>query len=404
LLPGLPRTWRGLHTLQLGADPARSVLLDLPDPRAADLLDLLDGSRPERVILRRASGLGISAAEIRALLDTLHTAGLLLPASRLLPPALPDECRRRLTGEAAALALGGVPAPARPLRRRVAARVVVRGSGRLGAAVAVALVQAGVGHVHADLPGTVTAAELPGGPLHGADVGTPRSAAVTAALLRAAPTAETRSVRRGTASLVVQLGHEQPAALLAAGHLRRRQPHLALAVHDGVAVVGPFVPATGAPCLNCVDLHRRERDPEWPGHPAGSPATVEPCTVTTLLAATAYATAEALTFLDGGTPETTGAAVEITAPGRFRRRTWPPHPACGCGPRPRTRSLAGNHLSAAGRGPAPLPAAAALTRRARETRCPPPPAGPPESVANSRPETAAGQPSSHCGMGCNAPR
>jgi hypothetical protein len=61
---------------------------------------------------------------------------------------------------------------------------------------------------------------------------------------------------------------------------------------------------------------------------------MQPCTVATLLAATAYATAEALMFLDGATPETLGAAVEITAPGRFRRRSWPPHPACGCTRRP----------------------------------------------------------------------
>jgi len=41
-------------------------------------------------------------------------------------------------------------------------------------------------------------------------------------------------------------------------------------------------------------------------------------------------THEALTFLDGGTPETLGAEVVITTPGHTRRRTWAPHPACGC--------------------------------------------------------------------------
>lgn len=343
LLPGLPRSWRGPHTLQLGSGPARSVLLDLPDRRAAEVLDLLDGSRPESAVLSRCTALGIPIADARALLDTLHAAGLLFPAPRLLPPSLPAASRRRLAGEATALALRGAPSPARLLRRRAAARVLVSGSGRLGAPLAVTLAEAGVGHVYPDLSGTVTAAELPGGPLREADIGAPRAAAVTSALLRAAPAVEIRAVRRGTATLVVHAGHDQPAALLAAGHLSRRQPHLAIAVHDGVAVVGPFVPATGAPCLNCVDLHRRDRDPEWPGHPAGAPATAaEPCAVATLLAATSYAAAEILTFVDGGAPETLGAAVEITAPGRFRRRTWPPHPACGCGPRrPSRRPPAG---------------------------------------------------------------
>src|SRR5919107_156279 len=198
----------------------------------------------------------------------------------------------------------------------------------LGAAIAVALAEAGVGHVHPDLAGPVTPGELAGGPLRGADVGRFRGEAVSAALRRAAPGVETRPVRRGAASVVIQLAYDQPETVLATAYASRRQPHLAVAVREGVAVIGPFVPATGGPCLHCVDLHRRDRDAGWPG--AVIPDDAEPCGVATVLAAAAYATGEVLTFLDGGSPETLGAAVEIPTPGRFRRRTWPPHPACGC--------------------------------------------------------------------------
>ncbi|WP_412744759.1 ThiF family adenylyltransferase [Krasilnikovia sp. MM14-A1004] len=357
LLPGVPRIWRGSHTLQLGLDPGRAILLELPDPRTAALLDLLDGTRPERVVLARAAALGVPPDDARTLLDALHTAGYVLAGRNLLPSALPADTRDRLTGEAAALALRRtgppprVPAPststpARTLRRRAAAQVVVAGRGRLGAPIAVALAAAGVGHVDPDLPGHVSRADLPGGPLTSDDVGTPRRAAVAAAVRRAAPEARTGPVRRGQATLVVQLGHDQPAALLAAAHAARRQAHLAVTVQDGVAVVGPLVPPAGGPCLNCLDLHRRERDTGWPGAAPG-PGAAEPCAVTTLLAATAYAAAEALTYLDGGIAETLGGAVEIGAPGRIRRRTWPPHPDCGCS---RTR---GARRLPAGRDPAP---------------------------------------------------
>ncbi|MBB4737324.1 hypothetical protein BJY16_000783 [Actinoplanes octamycinicus] len=332
LIPGLTRVWRGPAELQLGLDPARAVRLELPDPRLARVLDLLDGHRPERQVLLHAAQLGVPPDEARQLLDLLHRAGLVLPAAALLPAGLPSDQRRRLTGEAAALALGApLASPARVLRRRRAARVVVTGRGRLGATVAVALAEAGVGHVHPDLSGMVGPGDLAGSPLTAADLGDPLHTAVAAAIQRAAPGTEVREVRRAPVALVVQLAHDQPVALVAAGHAARRQPHLAVRIRDGAAVVGPFVPAAGRPCLHCLELHRRDRDPGWPGAPAPpGPAAGEPCAVATVLAATGFATAEVLTFLDGGTPETLGAAVEISAPGRFRRRSWKPHPGCAC--------------------------------------------------------------------------
>jgi hypothetical protein len=328
LIPGLPRVWRSAHTLQLGLDPARAVLLDLPDPRAARVLDLLDGRRPERLVLARAAEWGVSPEDVRTLLETLHQAGLVVAGHTLVPATLGDDARRRLTGEAASLALARVPSPAQKLHRRAAAKVLITGQGRLGAAIAVALAEAGVGHIHPDLAGPVTPAELAGGPLRGTDVGRVRGAAVSDALRRAAPGVETHLVRRGAASVVIQLAYDQPETVLATAYASRRQPHLAVAVREGVAVIGPFVPATGGPCLHCVELHRRDRDAGWPG--AVIPDGAEPCGVATVLAAAAYATGEVLTFLDGGSPDTLGAAIEIAAPGRFRRRTWPPHPACGC--------------------------------------------------------------------------
>jgi hypothetical protein len=455
LLPGLARIWRDPHTLQLGLDPARAVLIELPDPGAARILDLLDGTRPERVVLAHATADGLSADDAVSLIDALHATGFVLAAPSLLPSALPDAARRRLSSEAAALALrqapgirglhppgrsrgptevsaadgpseprsrhreaGAPPAeappaqtsgaqtppaqtpptrmsgaqtppalksptqqqsgaqtsaarmspaqmsgaqmsgaqmsgahmtpahmtPAQILRRRMGARVTISGRGRLAAPVAVALAEAGVGHLDPDVPGAVTTAELPGGPLRAADVGRSRSEAIAQAVLAVAPETDTHSVRRGGASLVVQLGFEQPVALLAASHVGRRQAHLAVMIRDGSVMIGPLVRSTGRPCLNCVELHRRDRDAGWPTPGVTPGNAVEPCAVTTLLAAAAFAAGEVLEFLDGGTPQTLGAAVEISGPGRFRRRTWPPHPGCTCAGRPR-RSAEVKHMA-----------------------------------------------------------
>jgi len=329
LIPGLPRVWRGPGELQIGSDPARALLLHLPDPRCERVLDLLDGTRSERLVMIRAAEFGVPAAECRVLLDALETAGLTLPATALVPHMLPAECQRRLAGEAAALALRGVPRPAQVLRRRAAAHVVISGHGRLGAPIAVALAQAGVGHVHPEITGEVQPGELAGGPLLADDVGRPRREAIADALPRSAKKNKDAAVRAGAPFLLVQLDHDEPTALRSAVLAGRRHPHLAVTVREGVAVIGPLVPAAGRPCLNCLDLHRRERDAGWPGA-VSRRSGEEPCTVATLLAATAYAVSEVLLFLDGDVPQTIGATAEVTSPGRVRRRSWVPHPECSC--------------------------------------------------------------------------
>jgi hypothetical protein len=393
LLPGLPRIWRGTNTLQLGLHPARAILLDLPDPATAKILDLLDGTRPERAILRAATTLDISPAEVRTLLDVLHKAGLVISAQSLYPPALDTATRRLLSSEAVALALaaqvtqpatprdeeanptpdgepepepepevnaesaretgprrnattGGRPAsPAAVLRRRRSARVVVTGRGRLGAGIAVGLAEAGVGLVQVELPGSVSQVERIGGPLRDVGIGSDRTAAVNDAIRRVAPAAEARTVRRGRATLVVQLCHDEPVALLAFAHLQRQQPYLAVSVREGAAVIGPLVPADGRPCLNCLAMFRQPRAWEeetaaasGPGFSELTTSGEEPLAVATVLAACGYAVAEVLNFVDGAGTETLGAEVEVSAPGQMRRRRWLAHPYCTCS-QPRRRPV-----------------------------------------------------------------
>jgi hypothetical protein len=223
--------------------------------------------------------------------------------------------------------------------------VVVTGRGRLGSAIALTLAHAGIGHVVPALDGRVAPGEMIAGGLVVTDLDRPRAVAVAEAIARAAPGTATKPVRRGEASFLVQVGIAGtggPATLHATAYAQRRLAHLAVAIRDGTAVVGPLVPPAGSPCLNCLDLHRRERDPAWPAMvaqlaaEATSPVeAVEPCAATTLLAATAFATAEVLAYLDGGAPDTVGATIEIAAAGQHRRRTWPPHRECGCAARSR---------------------------------------------------------------------
>jgi len=344
LLPGLRRLWRDRHTVQLGTDPRRAVVLEFADPALARVLDLLDGTRTDRAILREAAALGIPEPAAAALLHTLQDSGLAVDARTLLPPGLPEPVRRRLATEVAALALRGEGTPAEALRRRAAAHVMISGYGRLAVPIASALAEAGVGHVVPAVSGRTRDDDAALGGLLPADAGRPRATAAAEAVTRVAPAANVRPLRDGAASFVVQAGAHRPAGLTALAYARRKVPHLAVDVRDGIAVVGPLVPPAGSPCLNCVDLHRRDRDPAWPALAAQlstGPESIAPCAVTTLLVATGYAADEVLRYLDGGTPQTIGTTIEIAGPGRERRRSWAPHPECGCGRRSAGRPLSG---------------------------------------------------------------
>jgi hypothetical protein len=315
LVPGLRRLWRGRHRLQLGVDPSRAIVMELPGPAAARVLDLLDGTRSERQVLADARRYGVNNRVARAMIDSLRAAGLVMGAHTLLPQTFPDPVRRRLAAEAAALALRAPDTPATPaqiLRRRAGARILIAGGGRLAAAVAVALAEAGVGHVAPELDCPTDARE------------------VAATINRLVPGTRTTTLQRKDATFVVAGGPVGPAGLAAARY--HRVAHLSMTMRDGTAVVGPLVPPRGTPCLNCLDLHRRDRDPDWAGLASQlqTAPEMEPGAAATVLTAAGIAAGDVLCWLDRTTPSTLGGCVEVAPGGELRRRRWPPHPACHC--------------------------------------------------------------------------
>jgi bacteriocin biosynthesis cyclodehydratase domain-containing protein len=335
------------------------VILELADPGLARLLDLLDGTYTERSLLRAAPLAGIPRAEAASILATLFAAGFVVDAAALNLSKLPESTRRRLDGETTALALRtsnrtttvtshagrttGIPASAATaMQRRSDAQVLVTGTSRLAVPIACTLASSGVGHVDPSLVGLTRLADAaPGGLLPG-DAHRPRVTAAAEALRRVAPEVELAPLHRSRASFAVLVGFTAPANLTALSYGSRRLAHLAVSVRDGTVVVGPLVRPGSSPCLNCLDLHRADRDPDWGAIAAQlhtGPEVPETVTVATVLAGAAFAAEEVLTHIDGGLPSTLGATVEISAPGRSIRRQWSQHPGCGCRRRGRSRSL-----------------------------------------------------------------
>ena len=289
LRAGLLPLWRDRETIQIGVDPRRAVALTGVGA-AAGLIGLLDGSRDRDQLVAAAAQLGVPGPLAERLLALLAGAGLLIDYPAAALRGLPADRRARLLPELAAVSIasqdadGGIAV----LARRAAAVIRVDGDGPVATGVASILTAAGVG-----------------------------------------PAAGGRQSRRP--DLLVLAGRlPDPAARLP------DVPHLAVGAREAIGMVGPLVRPGVSACLRCLDLARADRDPAWPlilAQVARRQAEPVACGAVLAAAVAAQAAAQALAFIDR--PAAAGpaenATLELVQPGwQWRRRGWPPHPACTC--------------------------------------------------------------------------
>jgi hypothetical protein len=365
LRAGLLPLWRDRDTLQFGVDPRRAVALGGLGPAAA-VISLLDGSRDQDSLIATAQAYGIPADAVSRVLVLLADAGVLDDFPLGLHAWIPDRVRARLAPElaTAALAYADGDGGARTLARRRAAFVRIHGAGRTGACLASFLAASGVGHVACVDPSPAEHADLAPAGLIEADLGSPREEGAARAVGRAAPWC--RAGDDGTVpDLVVLTGPALPD--LTDGLVRDRVPHLAVAAGEAIGVIGPLVRPGRSACLRCVDLRKADADPAWPKIVAQATfARVRPQACDTVLAAmaAALACAQALALIDrplavpvssvpvssvpvssvpvSSVPATVNGTLEVVLPDwQWRRRTWPPHPACSCGAAYRDGSFGG---------------------------------------------------------------
>ncbi len=291
-----------------GLDPAIALAVDDLSPALAGMLDELAAPAQTDRLVAGAVERGADGHAAGSLLRELMGAGALVDAA----------------------------VAERGARRRAASIVVVTGAGPLAIGIIIGLHHAGVGAVHVDTGGTVSADDLGTGFLD-ADRGRDRLDATRTALGRLLPGTPTGAPPlRVTPDLVV-LADTAPDPVRVAELHATGTAHLAARLRDGVGVVGPLVLPGRSACLGCLELHRGARDPDWPWAAAGlvgRPGHADPaCTAATA----ALATAQALAALDGPAngavpPPTLDATLEldITA-GTLVQRRWEPAQQCRCG-------------------------------------------------------------------------
>jgi len=299
LKSGLLPVWRDQDTVQIGIDPRRAIALSGMS-QAAGLIGLLDGSRDREQVIAAAARRGIPVPAAERILTLLAAGGALddFPAGMLRE--LPAAQRAKLAAElaTAALAHGEGDGGARVIARRRAALVRIEGDRRIGRAIARILSSAGVG--------LVCSAQPPGG----------------------------RPASAIRPDLVILIGRQptgMPDELV-----RERIPHLAVSAGEAIGVVGPLVIPGATACLRCIDYFRAGNDPAWPlilAQLSGRRPEPPACDAVLAASVAAQAAAQALTAIDKAAAScaAVNGTLELVLPGwQWRRRTWPPHPACTC--------------------------------------------------------------------------
>ncbi len=337
--PGLRRAWRAPGRLQIGLDAGHGLVLDGLTAGDELVLDALAAGCDARSLTVRARRAGVSAARAEELLSALSLAGVLVPArtvrSRLT--RLPDRLRRRLAGDADVLSMVYPDGDGwHVLAQRRERSVAVVGAGRTGTALALVLAASGVGVVLVDDDTRVRETDLAPAGLDEQDLGRRRGGAVAELVARCSPATRTTAPGDVRPDLVVLVGHGAVDPHRYDGLLREDVPHLAVLVRERDVVVGPLVLPGASACLRCLDLHRRDRDPEWPrlvpqlaARSDGTPAPEESALVAL---GSALAAAQALAHLDARCrPVSVDATLEVALPdGLIDVRPWSAHPACGC--------------------------------------------------------------------------
>jgi bacteriocin biosynthesis cyclodehydratase domain-containing protein len=118
-------------------------------------------------------------------------------------------------------------------------------------------------------------------------------------------------------------------------------PHLPVCVRDGIGLIGPLVIPGVTSCLRCADLHRSDRDADWPAVAAQLRGAVGNADRATLLATAALALNQVHRVIsaigDGHDARTTGPLPTLDTTlefdvnaGTTTARRWSRHPRCEC--------------------------------------------------------------------------
>ncbi|MDF5755537.1 thiamine biosynthesis protein ThiF [Spongiactinospora sp. TRM90649] len=345
LKPALRRIARDDRTIQFGLHPQRISVLHDVEPPVLRVIESLDGTRELHQVVKDATKEGLREDQTHTLIGMLFRRGVLDDAAARPTPlrSLTMAERDRLQPDLDAISLlpGTTDGGFSVLERRRAAQVRLYGAGRVGAQVAALLAASGVGNLCVDDTTTARARDIVPGGLGWPAVGESRQNGTVAMVRVMAPgvnawtsASAPRPADRGRGPDLAILAPAEPLDHVMVGDLLDAgTPHLLVSAFEGFGSIGPLVVPGSTACLRCMELTRRDRDPEWPtvsarlgGYPAGEVA----CDTVTSAWVAAAAAAQALMWIDDTRSNVMNGTLDVVPEWGWRRRSWRIHPKCRC--------------------------------------------------------------------------
>ncbi len=329
LAPHLVRAWRGKDQLQIGSSPSTAVVLDGLGPDDRRTLDLLSRGVSMAALDTDARRRGCDPQRRHDLVAALASRRMLVSADA----GTTSTEAVRLRAERWSWLVDQSSERSAAARQRPGQAVSVIGGTALATPVAAGFVASGVGTVTVVGEGPVTPADVVVGGPATADVGRPLAAAAHEALARLS--ARNSPTVRPRGDLMIVIGRDAHDAAATATWIADDVAHLAILIRDCEIVVGPLVSPGRGPCLHCLDLHHRDKDPQWPHllpqlrrPDPGRPAAVVPGLGQV---AAGLAVLMGLGHLDRSPDPTPGTCATVSLPlGEVTWRLWTPHAGCGC--------------------------------------------------------------------------
>ena len=337
---GVHILWRNKNEIQIGIDPAKSLIIEAQIGK--QILDLCDGTRNMQRVIDELAQLDNSNETIKNLLNLLFEHGLIVGQGNYQSNEISRKKKTAVhDSDARFLAQRDLSNPTGTFTNRLSADIQIYGAGRLGMTIALLLATGGFQKIFVKDEQLITASDLSAWGASRIDVGMRRDKVAMQLIERVQAGATQRTgssqATEGQRLKILApdcvadypwISPDQSDACLASD-----VPHMFATLAGSQSMVSSIIQPGLNGCIRCLHSYLTDRDPAWPivcAQLIGR--TSQDVSPTGLVMTTALkVTAKVSEWIDSANNQAN--LIEVSNwPEQRTQKIWnEPHPSCGCG-------------------------------------------------------------------------